>query len=405
MTDDIPALRRKLAQLSAQHDSGALSAEAFAAEKARIERQLLDHVLADSAAPVPASRPSRRLVASLAAGVLAVAGAGYWWTGSPGKARVNADASGSPSMAQDEAQQSENERKFAEAVGQLAEKLKQHPENPEGWALLARSYVRLGQLEPALAAFKQSLALRNDDAGVLVDYADVLAVANGRSLQGEPSRLIQRALELDPEHPKALSLAGAAAFDRQDYADAVRYWEHVIRLAPPGSAYVPELQAGIDEARRLGALPPPKAAESSPAAVPQAATAPSSASSAAPNATSAAATASAIRGTVRLAPALAGKAAPTDTVFVYARAAEGQRMPLAILRLQVKDLPATFTLDDSLAMSPAARLSSTQRVIVSARVSKSGQAAPSAGDLVGETPAMANHGDGVALVIDKVIER
>ena len=401
MTDDIPALRRKLAQLTVQHDSGALSAEAFAIERARIERELLDRVLAGSTAPASAARPSWRLVASLAVGVLAVAGAGYWWTGSPGQARANASASGLQSMAQDDARQSENERKFAEAVGQLAEKLKQQPENPEGWALLARSYVRLGQLEPALAAFKQALALRADDAGVLVDYADVLAVGNGRSLQGEPSQLIQRALKLDPNHPKALSLAGAAAFDRQDYADAVRYWEHVVSLAPPGSAYVPELQAGIDEARKLGGLPPRKAADASRAAAPQPATTPSAASSAA----SGAAIASGISGTVRLAPALASKAAPTDTVFIYARPAEGPRMPLAILRLQVKDLPATFMLDDSLAMSPAARLSSTQRVIVSARVSKSGQAAPSAGDLVGETPAMANHGEGVALEIDQVIAR
>ncbi|HRP28571.1 MAG TPA: c-type cytochrome biogenesis protein CcmI, partial [Burkholderiaceae bacterium] len=117
-----------------------------------------------------------------------------------------------------------------------------------------------------------------------------------------------------------------------------------------------------------------------------------------------AAAAAAIRGTVSLSPAVAGKAAADDTVFVYARAADGPRMPLAIVRLQVRDLPAAFTLDDSSAMSPAARLSAAPRVIVSARVSKSGQATPSPGDLVGETPAMANHADGVALEIDEIVK-
>ena len=96
-----------------------------------------------------------------------------------------------------------------------------------------------------------------------------------------------------------------------------------------------------------------------------------------------AAAASGIRGRVSLAPALQGRTQPDDTVFVFARPANGSRMPLAILRLQVKDLPASFTLDDSLAMSPAARLSAAGAVVVGARISKSGQALPQPGDLEG----------------------
>lgn len=390
MTDDIPALRRKLQQIEAQHHAGTLAEDAYAAEKASLERALIDQVL-ESPAPVSdALRPSRGLVASLAVAVLLVAGAGYWWTGSPGLDSVGA-------LGTQEAQQadaaSENERKFAQAVEQLAAKLDEQPDNAEGWALLARSYVRLGQLEPALSSFQKAVALRADDPALLVDYADVLAVANGRNLEGEPRKLIEHALKLEPDNLKALSLAGAAAFDRKDYTSAVQHWEQVVRLSPPDSPYLPELQAGIDEARKLGGLAPRAVASASsqrPAASTQAA--------------SGATDAGAIRGTVRLSAALADKAAPTDTVFVYARAAEGARMPLAIIRLQVKDLPAEFTLDDSSAMSPAAKLSMSPEVIVSARVSKSGQAAPSPGDLVGETPPMANHADGVALSIDQVLK-
>lgn len=393
MTDDIPALRRELQSIEARHRDGSLADDAYAAEKARLERALVDRVLDQAPPPEPAARPSRRLVASLAAVVLLVAGAGYWFTGTPRLAGSQAQQANAAPPATD-AEQAENARKFEQAVDELAAKLEEHPEKAEGWALLARSYVRLGKLEPALAAFKKALALRPDDAALLADYADVLAVANGRNLEGEPRELIERALKVEPDNLKALSLAGAAAFDRKDFAAAVRYWERVVQLSPPDSPYLQELQAGIDEARRLGGVAPRgvASADARPAAA-----------AAAPPSASAAPGAAAIRGTVRLSPALAGKAAADDTVFVYARSAEGPRMPLAIVRLRVRDLPAAFTLDDSAAMSPAARLSATPRVIVSARVSKSGQAAQAPGDLVGETPPMPNHARDLQLEIDTLV--
>lgn len=391
MTDDISALKRKLQQIEAQHRAGTLDAGAYAAEKVRLERALVDQVLESPTQSSETSRPSKGLVGSLAAAVLLVAGAGYWWTGSPRLATENAPTvtAGAPV----DAAQAANEQKFAQAVDELAAKMKEHPEKADGWALLARSYVRLGQIEPALAAFEKAVALRADDAAVLADYADVLAVANGRNLEGEPRKLIERALKLEPDNLKALSLAGAAAFDRKDYANAVQYWQRVVHLSPPNSPYLQEMQAGIEEARRLGGIGPRAVA----AADGERPTAPSQPASGV-------AGGGAIRGTVRISPALAANAAPDDTVFIYARAAEGPRVPLAIVRLQVRDLPAAFTLDDASAMSPSARLSMSPKVIVSARVSKSGQAAPTAGDLVGETPPMANHADGVALVIDQLLK-
>ena len=102
-----------------------------------------------------------------------------------------------------------------------------------------------------------------------------------------------------------------------------------------------------------------------------------------------------------LAPALAAQAAPGDTVFIYARAAQGPRMPLAIVRKQVSDLPFDFKLDDSSAMSPATRLSGAGQVVVSARISKSGQATPQSGDLRAESAPVAVGARGIALVIDQ----
>jgi cytochrome c-type biogenesis protein CcmH len=173
---------------------------------------------------------------------------------------------------------------------------------------------------------------------------------------------------------KALSLAGSAAFDRSDYATAVKHWERVAVLAAPDSPWLPRVRESIAEARARGGMPPAAEVAAAPAA------------QAAPSASAAAGTPGAtVRGTVTLAAALRAKAAPEDTVFVFARPAEGPRMPLAIVRKQVKDLPFEFVLDDSSAMSPASRLSTQTRVVVNARISKSGDAMPQPGDLSGQS--------------------
>jgi cytochrome c-type biogenesis protein CcmH len=236
-------------------------------------------------------------------------------------------------------------------------------------------------------AFKQAMALRPDDAVLIADYADALAVTNGRKLEGEPDQLIARALKIDPDNLKALSLAGTAAFDRKDYAGALLHWQKMTKLAPD-SQFSQQIQSGIDEARRLsgGASAAPAAAPASAAERP-----------AAPG------LAAAISGTVSLAPALAAKASPEDTVFIFARPAEGSRMPLAILRKQVKDLPLKFTLDDSMAMSPAARLSSASRVVVGARISKAGQAMAQPGDLQGLSAPMGTTAQGLKIEISEVV--
>jgi len=219
-------------------------------------------------------------------------------------------------------------------------------------------------------------------ASTLADYADASAVQNGGTLEGEPLKLIERALTSDPTHVKALVLAGTAAFNREDYAGAVAFWERAVEVGPADSGLVEMARGGIAEARERGKLP-----------------AAAQASAAKPAPTPALSAASAVSGRVSLAPAMQGRVQPEDTVFVFARPANGSRMPLAILRLQVKDLPATFTLDDSLAMSPAARLSGAGTVVVGARISKSGQAMPQRGDLEGLSSPVPVGSAGVSVVI------
>ncbi len=366
----------------------------------------------------PAPTPSTRLVALLSAAVLALAAGGYALTGSPQLPSAGAPgATAAPTESSDPAVRA---AQFAAVVEQLATKMKEQPDNAEGWAMLARAYARLQRPADALQAYTRAMALQPDDAQLLADYADVMAFQNNRRLAGEPTKLIDRALKLEPNNPKALALAGSAAFDRKDFAAAVRHWEHLSRLSPPDSEFLTELQSGIDEARKLGGLPAAVAlaaagaggsagaavggATAAAGAGVVAPAAPAVAAVSAASAPQAAAGAARITGTVTLAPALSAQAAPDDTVFVLARPAAGSRMPLAVARYRVKDLPVKFTLDDSMAMAPAARLSLFERVVVVARVSKSGHAMPSAGDISGQSPSVANTTSGLLIEMTDVVK-
>ena len=387
MTDTASALRDQLLQLKQLHDTGAINAAAYESSKAGLERRLVDSVLAAPvAAQVQLPRPAPRVPAGMWAGLgvfaFVVAGAGYWWTGRPGElgqppAAFTA-ASGAPEAA-GSAPQTVTREQVTAMVDKLAARMQAQPDDAEGWNMLGRSYMNLGRVEEALAAFQRALKIKPADANMLTEYADALAVKNGRLLDGEPTALLDRALQLEPDNLKALALAGTAAFNRGDYATAVKHWDRVVRIGPANGQLVEMVRSGAAEARERGKLPAAAAAATTtPVAVPAVAT---SASVSAP--LSAGAADPGITGTVRLSAALKSQAAPEDTVFIFARPAEGARMPLAIVKKQVKDLPFDFKLDDSQAMSPAAKLSGTKRVIVGARISKSGQAMPQPGDLEG----------------------
>ncbi len=292
--------------------------------------------------------PSLRLIGGLAIGVLAVAAFGYWQTGSPALALHGADAkqvaaadatapaaSGASAMEQ-----------IAAMVDNLAERMKQHPDDAEGWTMLARSYTVLGRFDDALPAYRRAIALLPNNATLLADYADAIAATKGSANNPESEALVAQALRLEPNHVKALALAGTAAYDRGDFAGAVARWQKIVDQLPPDGELAQKVQASIAEAReRAGgtvaqAAPPASrdgAATGTPAATGK------------------------VSGTVTLAPALRAQAAPDDTVFIFARPAGGGRMPLAVRRAKVADLPLAFTLDDSMAMAPGMTISSAKQ--------------------------------------------
>ena len=329
---------------------------------------------AEEAPGEAAVRPSTRLVLLITVAVLGVAALGYATTGTPdydtraAKAHAQERESAAAGGGMPDAAQ------LAAMVEKLAQRLKAEPEDAKGWAMLGRVQLVRGLPADAVAAYQRALVLRPDDASLLADAADALAMKNGRTLAGEPTKLLSRALMLDPNHGKALALAGSAAFERSDYAGAIAYWEKLLAVSPAEGEFTAQVRASVAEARQLAGLTPLAAAAQAPATVP-----------AQPGAQAAVASTASVSGKVTLAAAFAARAAPEDTVFIVARASEGPRVPLAVLRRQVKDLPISFTLDDSLAMAPTMKLSSFSKVIVIARISKSGQAMPVAGDITGQS--------------------
>jgi cytochrome c-type biogenesis protein CcmH len=410
MENPIDTIKRQLTQLRELHESGVMSQVQYDEGKATLERRLLDLVLAGAAlpvnptveavaatpapAPAPAAtttvraKPSLNLMAMLSMFVVLMAGAGYLWKGTPvqpgsalamGGSTPTADGQNGTTHPTDNAQ-------ISAMVDKLAERLKAQPDDADGWSMLGRTYSVLGRHEDALKAYQKAMNLRKDDATLVADYADALAVNNNRTLDGEPMKYVERALKLEPLNLKALFLAGTHAFDKKDYAGAVKFWEKAAKSAPPENAFVQQIQPALAEARQLAGLP------AAPLPLDGAAKQPTAAGK------------GSVSGTVTLASALAKQANPDDTVFVFARPAEGSRMPLAILRKQVKDLPLQFTLDDSMAMSPANALSGASKVIVGARISRSGNAMPQPGDLTGQTATVSVGANGLQIEIKEAVK-
>ncbi|HEX5091610.1 MAG TPA: c-type cytochrome biogenesis protein CcmI [Burkholderiales bacterium] len=362
-------------ELEADLAAGKLAREEYERALAELEaRTLEDDEVPDTAA---APRTARRVQAiALGVAVPLIAAGVYFAVGSPKALRPGAHGDG-VSMAQ-----------IQTMVDGLAARLARNPEDAEGWKMLGRSYAVLGRFEDSARAYGQAVKRAPRDAALLADFADALAMANGQSLQGEPEALVRRALQIDPNNLKALALAGTAEFDRGDFAAAAATWERMLPLVPPESDSARAIRDNVAEARRhAGGAPPPLAA-----------------APAAPGPSAAPAAQASLRGRVSLAPELRSRVAAGDTLFIYARAASGPAMPLAILKRSAAELPIAYALDDSMAMAAGMGLSSQPRVIITARVSRSGNARPQPGDLQGASGAVANDAQGVDIVIDSVVK-
>jgi cytochrome c-type biogenesis protein CcmH len=373
--------RDQLAELDRDLAAGTLAAADHVTARDELQRRALDDIAAAEAAPAHAARVRHATLAIALALPFAAVGL-YALLGQPAallQAPVAAAAAPHTTQSAD----------IERMVAILAARLEKNPD-PKGWAILARSYHAMGRFAEASAAYAKIGDDLNKDPALLAAYADALASSAGGNLEGEPMRRVEAALRLDPDQPTALALAAMAAYKRGDRERAARDWQHLLHLLPPNSEEARWVTSALAEigvtpaGATLARAPSDGAAQATTAAAPPAAGE------------------RAVEGTVALAPGLRASVRPEDTVFVFARPTDGSRMPLAVQRARVADLPLAFRLDDRAALSPDARISSAKEVRIEALVSRRGVANAAPGDLSGSTGPVVPGNNRVALTIDTV---
>jgi cytochrome c-type biogenesis protein CcmH len=363
--------RDQLRELDSDLSAGTLAPDQYDKARSELESRVLQDLGEGEAIEAAPSRSRwTATAAGIAVPVLAIGL--YIAVGNPQALLPDARSAAAPQI---------TEQQVVDMVERLAARLKEKPEDGEGWMMLGRAYSVLGRFPEAARAYANAVERKPNDAQLLADYADAVAMAQGQRLEGEPEKIIARALEVDPDNVKALALKGTVSFGKKDYADAVKHWERILKVVPPDSEVASSVASSINEAKSLAG----------------------GGAAAEPTAAAASTDAGRVSGVVKLAPQLASKVAPTDIVFIYARAADGPRIPLAVVRRPAGELPVQFTLDDTMAMAPDMKLSSFPKVIVSARISKSGNAQPQPGDLQGASGAIGNGASGVTIVIDSEV--
>jgi len=348
--------RSQIQDLDREHESGHIGQEEWQQSRDELSLRLLEDTSASDDPVAKIEKPAMWTAVVLALALPLSAMGLYMWLGQPEALDPMAT---SRTMDPNSAKADPNE--LAQMAEGLAKKLQAKPDNLQGWVMLGRTYRSLENYDKAIKAYDRALVLSADD-DLRLERVEVMAMQRQGNFEGEPWQVIRDILQKDPQNFGALLMAGSASYAHAKYADALKYWQQARAPLTPDNPDV----AGLDEAigavqQKLG-LPVSKPEVSK---------------------SKAAVSGLNLTGQVSLSAALKSKASPTDVVFVYATPTNGERMPLAVFKSTVAQLPLSFTLDDSSAMTPERKLSAAGDVLVKVRVSKSGNAIPQSGDLVG----------------------
>jgi cytochrome c-type biogenesis protein CcmH len=251
---NVDVYRDQLSELDADLRNGIISPEQYQQDRDEIERRLLDDVSTDPAASKKETKQAiagRAPVYAVAFGIPVVAVVLYLLLGNSAALSGAATQTSQAPFAGSQADGQMSQQQIEANVAALAKRLEQNPSDAQGWAMLARSYLNLGKYSEASNAYAKATALKTNDVDLLTEYAFVLAMANNRQLEGKPRELINQALQIEPENPKALELAGSAEFQAKNYVAAIDYWQKVLQKSPADSELARTVKERINEAKSL----------------------------------------------------------------------------------------------------------------------------------------------------------
>lgn len=340
---NIAIARQRLAELDAQKNSGVLSEAAFDECYRELKVLLSDDLAAEPAEVTSAATQGRWIAPLLMTAIPVLSLYLYFTLGDANAQRKLAAQQTAEQGAQD----------IEAMLGKLVAKLERNPDDTEGWLMLGRAYSYLQRHDQAAQAFAELYKRKPDDVEALLQYANSLALARDGRVSGEPEQLVEQVLRKEPANANALWLAGMARMEQGRLDEAAALWHQLVPLLPPDSESLQQVQAMLQSLEQQMA------------------------------ATSSAAAPLRISVKVDVVPAAKSRADAAQTVFIYAQAIDGPKMPLAIVRKQLADLPVEVVLDDTAAMQPGTRLADFPRLRIVARLSQSGQAMPAAGDWLG----------------------
>jgi cytochrome c-type biogenesis protein CcmH len=392
---NLAVFKQQLAELDNDLASGVLDQARYDAARRDLEKELLSDI-SEEKQPGESKNSGQimawsALVTPLAALLI------YQFIGSPEIITHLADQPpGAPptasSQTQSQGRSTENLPPMEELVKRLAAKLKEEPDNLEGWIMLGRSYTAMNDLSAAIDAYQRAMDINDKHVGLLLAYAQTIASNSRNDFTGRAAPMVEKAFQLEPDNPNALWTAGILAYQRTDYQDAVDRWSKLRGMLKPQSNEIEAVNEALDDARAQLGLPTEESEL------------PNIVQAEKPMPEKAGATGDkSIKVEISLSPEIEDKVKPDDLLFIYAKAMSGPPMPLAAVRKRVSDLPISISLDDSMAMMPQMKLSEFAQVLVGARISLSGSPSAQSGDLEGEISAVSpGQSETVKVVINSV---
>ena len=273
---------------------------------------------------------------------------------------------------------------MAQRVQMMEARVQAQPDDSQSWFSLGHAYISANQYDKAVAAFDKVMDLVGIQAELLGPKATALYYKANQQLTPAIQAIIDQSLSLDPQDPSTLLLVGMDAFFTADYKKAIDSWQLILD-SDRNDVDRTALMNAIGSAKmriqtETGAMP--KDANHNPMAT---------------------ANAKSVDIAISISPELADKVADTDMVFIFARATQGPKLPLAATKISASSLPVTITLDDSTSMGGDVKLSTAAEVEIIAVLSKNGSVTPQPGDLKGTIKSI-KVGDNASLTLDTLVQ-